>query len=487
MGWLRSAQRRVNMQSQSEQVPGPFSGLSVKLISTIVFVILAVEIVIYLPSVANFRANWLDDKIAVGTVAVQVLDVVPDIMDLPAGLTEKLLESAGVEAIAYRKAEQSQLIERADMPMPKAAVTADMRDRSPLSLIMGALDTLFATAPRTIRIIGANANQDEWQMEVLVAERPLRDAMLTYSRNIFILSLIIAAMTSVVIFIFVNRSVIGPLQRIITNMTAFRRAPENGTLIINASRRRDEIGVVERELATMESDIFSMLRKSRHLADLGLAVAKINHDLRNMLTSAQLLSDQVATLEDPKVQRLAPRLVQTLDKAIGFAQSVLDYGRQSNTPPRPLPVDLHALLDEAIFDAGLVAHPSVKCQNNVPDAVTLRVDPDQMARVFVNLMKNAREALETAGTDQPQITLSIEDKGDEGCVVSVADNGPGLPPRARENLFIAFEGSARAGGTGLGLSIARELTEANGGKLNHIEQPTGTRFDVWVPRTARLG
>ncbi len=302
------------MQSQSEQVPGPFSGLSVKLISTIVFVILAVEVVIYLPSVANFRANWLDDKIAVGTVAVQVLDVVPDIMGLPDGLTEKLLKSAGVEAIAYRRAEQRQLIERADMPMPKAAVTADMRDRSPFALIGGALDTLFAPMPRTIRVISADTaqdaqQQDEQQMEVLVAEGPLREAMLVYSRNIFILSIIIAAMTAAVIFIFVNRSVIGPLQRIITNMTAFRRAPENGTLIINASRRTDEIGVVERELATMESDIFSMLRQSRHLADLGLAVAKINHDLRNMLTSAQLLSDQVATLEDPKVQRLAPRLV----------------------------------------------------------------------------------------------------------------------------------------------------------------------------------
>lgn len=479
------------MQSQSEQVPGPFSGLSVKLISTIVFVILAVEVVIYLPSVANFRANWLDDKIAVGTVAVQVLDVVPDIMDLPDGLTEKLLKSAGVEAIAYRRAEQRQLIERADMPMPKAAVTADMRDRSPFALIGGALDTLFAPMPRTIRVISADTaqdaqQQDAQQMEVLVAEGPLREAMLVYSRNIFILSIIIAAMTAAVIFIFVNRSVIGPLQRIITNMTAFRRAPENGTLIINASRRTDEIGVVERELATMESDIFSMLRQSRHLADLGLAVAKINHDLRNMLTSAQLLSDQVATLEDPKVQRLAPRLVQTLDKATGFAQSVLDYGRQSNTPPRPQPVDLHALLGEAMFDAGLIAHPTIKCHNNVPDAVTLRVDPDQMARVFVNLMKNAREALEAAGTKTPHITLGIEDKADEGCSIFITDNGPGLPPRARENLFIAFEGSARAGGTGLGLSIARELAEANGGKLAHIEQEQGTRFEVWLPRTARL-
>ena len=103
----------------------------------------------------------------------------------------------------------------------------------------------------------------------------------------------------------------------------------------------------------METDIFSMLRQRRHLADLGLAVAKINHDLRNTLTSAQLLSDQVVTLDDPKVQRLAPRLVHSIDRAIGFAQSVLDYGRQSATPPRPVPVDLRTLVEEAAFDAGL--------------------------------------------------------------------------------------------------------------------------------------
>lgn len=238
----------------------------------------------------------------------------------------------------------------------------------------------------------------------------------------------------------------------------------------------------------MQTDIFTMLRQRRHLADLGLAVAKINHDLRNTLTSAQLLSDQVATLDDPKVQRLAPRLVTTLDKAIGFAQSVLDYGRQSATPPKPGPVDLHALIEEAAFDAGLAGHPEIAFANEVPDAVTLYVDADQLARVFVNLLKNAREALEGANSriDNPMVWVRLAETGNT-VVVSVADNGPGLPPRARDNLFVAFEGSARAGGTGLGLAIARELVEAHGGKLTHVEQPQGTRFDVAFPATSRIG
>lgn len=480
----------MQLQSQHDPVqkaPGPFSGLSVKLIATIVVVILAAEVFVYLPSVANFRANWMDDKLAVAAVAARVLDVVPDDMDLPEDLTNRLLISAGAEAIVYRREGQSQLIELSGVPMPKAAITADMRIRDPYTLIMGALDTIFRGSNRTQRIIGPVTGAPENVLEVLVSEEGLRAEMLIYSRNIFFLSLIIAAMTSAVIFLFVNRTLIRPIRRLIANMMAFRQAPEDGTLIIVASNRRDEIGVAERELAEMESDLFSMLRQRRHLADLGLAVAKINHDLRNTLTSAQLLSDQVATLDDPNVQRLAPRLVHTLDKAIGFAQSVLDYGRQSSTPPKRQPVDLRALIDEAAFDSGLSGHPGIVYQNEVPDSVTLMVDPDQMARVFVNLIKNAREALEAAGTrtEQPTINIKLVDREEVGLAIVITDNGPGLPPRARDNLFVAFEGSARAGGTGLGLAIARELTEAHGGKLDFVPVETGTRFDICLPRSTR--
>lgn len=475
------------MQIESNQVPGPFSGLSAKLVATIIIVILVVEIIIYLPSVANFRGNWLDDKLSVGAVAARVLDVVPDVMDLPEGLTDRLLNSAGATAIVYRREGQSQLIELADAPMPKAAVTADMRARDPVTMISGALNTIFLGDQRTMRIVGQVPGTTDNLIEVLISEEPLRAEMLTYSRNIFILSLIVASMTSAVIFVFLNRSLIRPIRALIANMMAFRQAPENATLIIATSNRRDEIGVAERELAAMETDLFRMLRQRRHLADLGLAVAKINHDLRNTLTSAQLLSDQVATLDDPNVQRLAPRLVQTLDKAIGFAQSVLDYGRQSTTPPSPQPVDLRALVEEAAFDAGLDGHPGIACKNSVPDSVTLMVDPDQMARVLVNLVKNAREALEAVGTrtERLEISVDLEERGESGIAIIVADNGPGLPPRARENLFVAFEGSARAGGTGLGLAIARELTEAHGGKLVYVEPEKGARFEVCLPRSAR--
>lgn len=465
-------------------MPGPFSGLSVKIIATIIFVILAVQVIIYLPSAANFRMSWLEDRLRVGIVAARVLDAVPDVLALPRELTDRLLNSAGATAIVYRREGQSQLLELEQAPMPRLAVTIDMRATDPLTTIGGVLDTLFMGGDRTIRIVGeGDADNSQNLVEVLMPEQPLRLELLIYSRNTFVISLIVALMTALVLYLFVSRILIDPIRRLSENMLGYRKAPENATLIITATpRRRDEIGILEQELAAMETEIFTLLRQRRHLADLGLAVSKINHDLRNTLTSAQLLSDQVATLDDPKVQRLAPRLVHSIDRAVGFAQSVLDYGRQSSTPPKPVPIDVRTLVDEAAFEAGLLGHGTVKLRNEVADGVIVRADPDQLARVFVNLMKNAREALETQGEANaaPTITASAV-AGEQTVVISIADNGPGLPPRARDNLFVAFEGSARAGGTGLGLAIAREIAEAHGGGLAFIDQPQGTRFDITLP------
>ena len=454
--------------------------------------ILAVEVVIYLPSAGNFRQAWLNDRLRIGIVAARALDAVPDVGNLPAMLTDNLLRSAGAIAIVYRHNGQSQLIELDERPMPRQAVTIDMRETGYPALVMGALDTLVHSGDRTLRIVGsgdglASAGGDG-EVEVVMDEAPLRADLVSYSWNILLISLLIAVATAGVLYLLLSRLLIHPIRRLTANMVAYRTAPENAALIISPTPRRDEIGIVENELAAMETDIFSMLRQRRHLADLGLAVAKINHDLRNTLTSAQLLSDQVVALEDPKIQRLAPRLVQSIDKAIGFAQSVLDYGRQSATPPKPVPVDLRALVDESAIDAGVLRHPDMSFANDVPDGISIKADPEQLARVLVNLLKNAREAIEAA-TDKPAppaISVALT-QTEANLDLAIADNGPGLPPRARENLFIAFEGSAKAGGTGLGLAIARELVVAHGGTLTYTPLTPGTRFDIVLPASIRIG
>src|SRR3569623_3328507 len=476
------------MTTEPRAMPGPFSGLSVKLIATITLVILAVEVVIYLPSAGNYRQAWLNDRLRVGIVAARVLDAVPDACDLSPMLTNNLLHSAGAIALVYRRNGQSQLIELDEKPMPRQAITVDMRKTDYPTLIMGALDTLIQGGDRTLRILGnSDGGDDGSEVEVIMAEGPLHADLVSYSWNIALLSLLIAVLIAGVLYVLVSRLLIVPIRRLTANMVSYRMNPENATLINAPTKRKDEIGNVENELAAMETDIFSMLRQRRHLADLGLAVAKINHDLRNTLTSAQMLSDQVVALDDPKIQRLAPRLVHSIARAVGFAQSVIDYGRQAGAPPKPVPVDLRSLIDESAIDAGAMRHPSIAFSNGVPDDISIKVDPEQLARVLVNLLKNAREALEAAAEKvaNPAIQVTFAETA-AGIDVADIDNGPGLPPRARDNLFVAFEGSAKAGGTGLGLAIARELVAAHGGTLTYTPLEPGTRFDIVLPPSVRL-
>ncbi len=429
----------------------------------------------------------MENRLRIGVVAGGVLDAVPDVMALPRNLADRLLISAGVQAIVYRRDGQSQMIEIEGRPEPGVVVTADTRDGDPGRQILGALDTLVLGGDRTLRIVGETEGLDYSVVEVLMPEAPLRADMFAYSRTNFLVALFIAVITAAVLYLFVSRIFIAPIRRLTESMVAYRQAPENASLIITPEPRDDEIGVAEQELAAMQTELFSMLRQRRHLADLGLAVAKINHDLRNTLTSAQLLSDQVVNIGDAKVQRLAPRLVTTLDKAIGFVQSVLDYGRQSVTPPVPAAVDLRTLVEEAAFEAQLVGHPTIAWRDEVPEHTILSVDRDQMGRVLVNLMKNAREALEATDANGAGHWVAVDyAAGPEQLTIAVTDDGPGLPPRARENLFVAFEGSARAGGTGLGLAIAREITEAHGGKLALAPTETGTRFELTLPRAALI-
>src|SRR5690606_17902719 len=151
---------------------------------------LAVEVLVYLPSAANFRASWLEDRLRIGIVAARVLDAVPDIMALPRSLTDRLLNSAGAIAIVYRREGQSQLIELEASPMPREAVTVDMRAGDQMTLIAGAVDTLAFGGSRVLRIVGSGDATEETLVEVLVSETPLRQELLLYSRNIFLLSLI---------------------------------------------------------------------------------------------------------------------------------------------------------------------------------------------------------------------------------------------------------------------------------------------------------
>jgi signal transduction histidine kinase len=271
-----------------------------------------------------------------------------------------------------------------------------------------------------------------------------------------------------------------PMRRITASMERFRSDPDDPAARVTLSGRRDEIGRAEAELSRMQTDLRAALHSKARLAALGEAVAKINHDLRNMLTSAQIASERMAKSGDPQVAQALPRLERALDRAIGLAQNVLTYGRSQEPPASPNTLPLGPALEAAAEDAGL-APEGVALAPDAPLRFAVRVDPEHLHRLLVNVLRNAREAIESTGRTHGRVQVTAERHGEEA-VIRIADDGPGVPEKARARLFQAFVGSGRAGGTGLGLAIARELAQANGGELTLADSsPAGSVFELRLP------
>jgi signal transduction histidine kinase len=208
-----------------------------------------------------------------------------------------------------------------------------------------------------------------------------------------------------------------------------------------------------------------------------------------MLASAQLITDRLSAVPDGTVQRFVPKLVATLDRAIGYSRAVLDYGRTGEAPPERRLIALTRLVEDVGDMLGRREGPEgcrlegdIGFDIDVAANLEIDADPDQLFRVLLNLVRNATQAFET--DTEPslvrRITVSAIRRGTV-VTVRVADTGPGVPMRARENLFRPFQGGFRRGGTGLGLAICAELVRAHGGAIELVEHGPGATFEVSIP------
>ena len=146
-----------------------------------------------------------------------------------------------------------------------------------------------------------------------------------------------------------------------------------------------------------------MLQQKNRLAALGLAVSKINHDLRNLLASAQLISDRLSHLPDPRVQRFAPKLMKALERAIEFCQSTLSYGRAQERPPERKMIGLATLVEEVRETLDLGGPDSrIGWVSSVERGLMVDADHDQLFRVLNNLARNAVQALESRAPNDPE-------------------------------------------------------------------------------------
>jgi signal transduction histidine kinase len=461
------------MMGKPKSLPRVLTGLSARLLLlTIGFVMLA-EVLIYTPSIGRFRLVFLEERLAAGHLAVLALEATPDQMVSPE-LTTELLAHAGAFSVGLTKSGGGKLM-LMDMPPENIDATYDLREAGFMRLIGDAFATLRAKPGRILRVVGASPRDSNSLVDLVLDETPLREAMISFSNRILALSLVISLFTATLVYLSLHWLLVRPMRRITSSMSAFRRDPEDAHRVMRPSGRSDEIGYAEHELAEMQEGMRAALQQKTRLAALGIAVTKINHDLRNILSTALLVSDRLDHSDDPEVRRISPTLVQAIERAVNLCAQTLNFTREG--PPslelsrfdlRELASDVGATLPEAVNGQDV-------WQNLMEEGLEIEADRDQLFRVLSNLGRNAVQA----GAS----TVEIKGERSNGrCRVTVSDNGPGLPPRAAERLFQPFTGSARPGGTGLGLAIARDLVRAHGGRIR-LDHSTaeGTAFSFEIP------
>jgi signal transduction histidine kinase len=452
-------------------------GLSAKLLLlTILFVMLA-EVLVFVPSVSNFRRQWLMERLAAAQIASLAAEAAPG-GQLPKTLRDELLEQAKVKAIAVKRADSRVLIIEMDMPDDVDA-SYDLRDTSWLTLIGDALMVYLAPDNRVIRVVGQPGFNPGELIDVVMEEAPLKAAMIKYGLDILGLSILISIITAALVYLSLDALLVKPMTKLTWNIVRFSERPEDPSRVISPSNRRDEIGTAERELSAMQHELSETLSQKTRLAALGLAVSKISHDLRNMLSSAQLLSDRLSTVKDPTVQRLVPKLLASLDRAIRLCARTLDFGQAQEMPPRRKRFPLAPLVSEVGDSLGLPRPNLIDWKIEISQELEVDADRDQLFRVLSNLCRNAVQALES-GNNPGEIAVTARREG-AVTIIEVADTGPGVPEKARANLFKAFQSVARKGGTGLGLAIAQELVHAHGGQIALVGKEGGATFRVTIP------
>ena len=447
------------------------------LILTTIFVMLA-EILIFVPSVARFREDYLLARLERAQIASLALEA--DDMISPA-LEAELLRNAEVYNVVLRRDEVRQLALSSPIPSPIDA-TYDMRGPKAMVLISDAMKTLIDPQERIVRVIGSPVLDGGLLIEVTMDEMPLRNAMIDYGLNVLALSAVISIITALLLFGAVQYLLVRPIKRVVGHMQSYAKAPEDARRIITPSASVTELRDAEVALQVMQTELTSALKQKERLAQLGGAVAKVSHDLRNILTSAQLFTDRIEGSDDPLVKRMAPKLVGSITRAVNLCESTLAFGRVDEPAPALARVNLASIVSDVIDSERLAAGDfDISFSEDIPATMTLRADSEQLFRAIFNLVRNARQAI--MATHQLG-EIKVEGYEDDiAWWIRVTDTGPGLPSKAQEHLFQPFQGGVRKGGSGLGLVIAADLVRGHGGRLELAATgPDGTSFVIQLPK-----
>lgn len=457
-------------------------GLSARLLLLTILFVAGASAIALPAALASFEEQWLLDRVRAAELASMATEVAPDQI-LSENLASQLREVAGVQTVAVLDNDGNRFLKVPGPRLEEPPYLVDLRDQAPASWLSAPFQTLFGGGDgRMVRVIAEPRFYKAQFIEVVAPDAELKAELTAYLWRLLAIMGFVSFLAGGLVYLSLNYFLVRPMQRITRSMERFAADPEDSAAHIAPSGRRDEVGRAEVQLERMQEELRTALSSRARLAALGEAVAKINHDLRNMLTSAQIASERLAALKDPQVTQAMPRLERALDRAVKLASDVLAYGKTEEAAPDARPVLLSQVLEGAEEEARLSAD-GVRLISLVDAADQVSADPDQLHRILVNLMRNARQAIEQQADRESPGSVQVSLFEEEGVsVIRLADNGPGVSERARERLFQPFAGSTRPGGAGLGLAIARELAQGHGGDLSLAETgPQGSVFELRLP------
>ncbi|TVP94060.1 MAG: sensor histidine kinase [Roseinatronobacter sp.] len=459
------------------------NSLSARFLWLVVIFVMLAEVLIFVPSVSRYREEYLLARLERAQIAS--LALLASDGSIAGELAGELLENAGVYNVVLRRDAVRELILSSPIP-GQIEATYDLRDANAFALMRDALNEMRGNDPRIIRVIGDPVQQAGLLIEITLDTANLQTELWEYGKRILLLSLLISGFTALLLYLSIQALVVAPMQRVIRSMSAYAESPQDANRIIVPRSTIREIREAEEALHQMQTDLTGLLRQKNRLVQLGGSVARISHDLRNMLTTASMLADRMEMSKDPSVKRAVPKLVGSLSRAINLCESTLAFGKAEEAPPKLARLRLAAVVEDVVESEKLAIADSadISFLTDLPADLTIHADGEQIFRVLSNLVRNARQAIEA--TKQPGVIeilakRSVQDEK-PGVAIRIGDSGPGLPPKAREHLFEAFQGGARKGGVGLGLAIAAELVRGHGGVLELIRSDAeGTEFRIWLP------
>lgn len=459
-----------------------FDSLAGRLLVLSTAAVIFTELLIFGPGLAGFHETWLRDRINLAQIAALALEVSPD-TEIADSLEYELLTNAEVQRVAMqREGERELLLGDPTVQVDGPITTFDYAHATSWQTYWWAIDTFTAPEGRVLRVVARPRFESGEFIEIVLNEAPLKREMRAFARRFALISSLILVAAAALIYGTLTFLFVRPMREFTAEIERFRDKPEDVSISFVRSRRADEIGRAERAAHDMAEQVRASLRQRERLAALGSAVAKIGHDLRNMLATAQLVADRLATSEDPTVRQVAPRLERTIDRAAALASSTLKYGRAEEAPPQLQRVEFAPVAEESALDA-LTGLEDVAYKPEIEAGLNVRADPEHLHRILVNLIRNAAQIMHANDTPRGKLVTVRAIAIGQRCEIDVIDRGPGVRAELVDKLFDPFvTADAESGGTGLGLAISRELTQAMGGDLIlYRTGAEGATFRVILP------